>query len=437
MKQPIREAIRKALGALFAELQQTPVPQEGHWVYQRNQTGGWQGSFVERPGTYSLITPHEKLIEQLSNEFSPLLRADYPEYMTKLVGLPGAGGGKFQPRMILGALAHESLKRFGGWNLSTEQMDNLLDETASFFDRPTVRVRLLAPVLNVHGSTEVPTVAFGGGVIMRPITDEEVTRFYGGNPIFQSSGRMFAFPDFVFVHELEVPEVFWTPFTPVQEPFWKQTQEALDRGILALSSFKEGGAVGYDGVHITLAELAFGFGLGGQHYWGGDHVPVGHYELTADEAPQLEAYAKLFEEIHPTLEMACQRLVDSGRRTKPRDSIVDSIIGLESILLVEVGERQRGETRFRFSLNYASLFPASERKSAFYRARDLYDLRSKIAHGGEPRGKEKIDGKEMALHEIAPLARTVLRETVLKFLPKSIRPDFLAENYWLSKVLSL
>src|SRR5256885_11896920 len=226
MKQTIRDAIRMAVGTLFAELQQTPVPQEGHWVYQRNEAGGWQGSFIERPGTYSLTSPHEKLIEQLSKELSPLLRADYPEYMTKLVGLLGAGAGVFQPRMILGILAHESLKRFGGWNLSTGQMDNLLDETASFFDRPTARVRLLAPVLNVHGSTEVPAVAFGGGVIMRPITDEEATRFYGGNPIFQSSGRTLAFPDFVFVHELEVRKAFWSPLPEVQEPIWKETQEA-------------------------------------------------------------------------------------------------------------------------------------------------------------------------------------------------------------------
>jgi hypothetical protein len=53
------------------------------------------------------------------------------------------------------------------------------------------------------------------------------------------------------------------------------------------------------------------------------------------------------------------------------------------------------------------------------------------------KAKEKVDGKEMALHEIAQLARSVLRETIVMFLPNSAKPDFLAENYWLAKVLSL
>ena len=135
--------------------------------------------------------------------------------------------------------------------------------------------------------------------------------------------------------------------------------------------------------------------------------------------------------------MACQRLVDAARRTKPRDSIVDVVIGLESVLLVGGDKKEQGEKRFRFSLNYASLFPPLEREAAFYTARDLYDLRSEIAHGGEPKGKVKIGGKEMTLHEIAPLARSVLRETVAKFMPNSPKPDFLAERYWMTQALGL
>lgn len=406
-------------------------------MYERGPTGNWQGAFVPRPGTYSLLMPHEPLIDQLSSELSAALTAEYPDYMTKLIGLPGSGGGVLQPRMILATLAHESLRQFGTFTINEEQIDKLLGETANFFDRSNIRIQLLAPVLNVHGSRDVPRITFPGGVTMRPITDEEFTLFYGGNPVFNTSGRLFVFPDFVFVRELEVPKVVFNSTKPIEEPFWKSTQDSLDRCILAISSFKDGGAVGYDGIRVTLTELAFGAGLGGQHLWGNDHVPTSRYELTPEEAPKLEAHAKLFESIHPTLEMACQRLVDATRRTKPRDSIVDAVVGLESILLVEVSEKQRGETRFRFSLNHASLFPASERKSAFYLARDLYDLRSKIAHGGEPKAKEKIDGKDMTIHEIAPLARSVLRGAISKFMPNPAKPDFLAENYWLTKVLGL
>jgi hypothetical protein len=436
MKQTSLDAIRAALSTLLVELQKTDIPQEEHWVYGRRPDGGWQGTFVARPGTYSLIQPHEPLVGRLSNDLSPILTADYPDYMTKLVGLQGSGGGILQPSMILTVLAHESLKRFGTFAISKEQVDALLNDMTKYFDSPTIRIRLFAPVLNVHGSRDVPPMSLPDGIIMRPITDEECTLFYGGNPVFGTS-RVLAFPDFVFVRELEARKVIFDSTKPVEEPFYKSTQEMLDRCILAISSFKDGGPVGYDGLRITAAELAFGIGFGGQHLWGNEHVPIGRYELTPDEAPRLEAYARLFKNIHPTLEMACQRLVDAARRTKPRDSIVDVVIGLESVLLVGGDKKEQGEKRFRFSLNYASLFPPSEREAAFYTARDLYDLRSQIAHGGEPKGKVKISGKEMTLHEIAPLARSVLRETLAKFMPNSSKPDFLAERYWMTRALGL
>jgi hypothetical protein len=436
MKQTSLDAIRTALNTLLVELQKTPVPQEGHWVYQRNPAGHWQGAFVPRPGGYNLLTPHENLIDRLSNELSPVLNTDYPDHMA-WIGLPGAAAGVVQPRMIVGGLAHECLKRHGSFAISDQQLDELLRDAAGFFDQPNIRIRLSAPVLNVHGPRNVPPITFPGGVVMRAITDEEATLFYGGNPIYGSAGRMLAFPDFLFVQEIEVQKVIGKGAELGGDPFWKPTQELLERCILAISSFKDGGPVGYDGLRLAAAELAFGAALGGQHFWSNEHVPTGHYNLAPEEAPKLEAYAKHFEDIHPTLEMACQRLVDSGRRTKPRDGIVDAVIGLESILLVEIGDRYRGETRFRFSLNYASLFSASDREKAFYTARDLYDLRSQIAHGGEPRGNVKIGSKELNLYEIAAMARSILRETLAKFMSDSAKPAFLADRYWVKKTLGL
>jgi hypothetical protein len=435
MKQSTIDAIRAAHDTFLRELNKAPIPQEGHWVYERGTDGSWRGAFVLRPSTYGLLAPHEPFIERLSSEMSPVLVADYPDHM-KGVGLPGVGIAILQPRMILGVLAYETLRRYGTFAINHDQMEDLLDDVAGFFDRPNIRVRLSAPLLNLHGSREVPPIAFPGDIIMRPITDEEVTSFYGGNPIFNTGSRLLAFPSFLFVREVDVPKVVGDFSKIANESFWRPTQEMFDRLILAISSFKDGGPIGYDGVRVTPVEMAFGATSGGQ-FGSSEHVPVGHYELTPEEAPRLELYAKLFEDIHPSLEIACQRLVDATRRTKVRDSIVDAVIGLESILLVEVGEKQRSETRFRFSLNYASLFPVEERHDAFHTARDLYDLRSLIAHGGEPSSKQKINGNDMALHQIAPLARSVLRETLARFMPNSAKPHFLSNGYWVTKVLGL
>jgi hypothetical protein len=435
MKETSRNAIREGLAALLAELQKTPVPQEGHWEYRRDPSGSWQGTVVPKPGTFALFPVHDDLTDQLAAKLGIVLAVDYPDHL-KVVGT-SMGAGVLDPRTILTGLAYESLKRYGTFSMTNDQMEELLVDVAGFFDRTTVRLRLYAPALNLHGSRAVPSIAFSGNVTLRPIADEEFTLIYGGNSIFPGHGRLLNFPDFVFVREIEVPKVIGSYDGMAGDLIWKPTQDILDRCILALASFKDAGAVGYDGVRVTPAELTLGSAFGMGHMWGNEHVPTARYDISAEEAPRIEAYAKNFENIHSSLEMACQRLVDSARRTKPRDSVVDAVIGLESILLVDIGEKQRGETRFRFALNYASLFSAAERKLAFNTARDLYDLRSAIAHGGSPQAKVKIDGKEMTLYEAAIRARTVLRETLSRFMPNSVKPEFLTEGYWITKALGL
>lgn len=374
MKQTSRDALRVGLGALLDELARHPIPQEQHWEYHRVPAGGWQGALVGKPSAFALFVKAEDLLGRLAAQLGPVLSADYPDHVSA-VGTH-MGFGALDARMILTQLAYEVLTRFGAFSACEEQIEELLDEAAGFFDRPNIRLRLSAPVLNMHGPREVREIQFPGGVVLRPITDDEFTRFYGGNPFFQGQSRLPHFPDFIFVREIEVEKVIGRQVELGDDPIWKPMQEILDRCILALATFKDAGAVGYDGVRVAPTELAFGpaFGLG--HLWGNEHVPLGRYDITPEEAPHLEAYATLFDNIHPSIEMACQRLVDAARRTKPRDSIVDSAIGLESILLADVGERQRGENRFRFSINYASLFPAADRTDAFKTARDLYDLRS-------------------------------------------------------------
>jgi hypothetical protein len=133
--------------------------------------------------------------------------------------------------------------------------------------------------------------------------------------------------------------------------------------------------------------------------------------------------------------MACQRLVDGSRRSKARDTIVDSVIGLESILLANIPDR--GELRFRFSLNYASLFPRDERRAAFSTAQDLYDIRSKIAHGVSPKTRVKIGDGDYSLDQAAKLARGVLQRTIAFFVSNAQHPDFMAKGYWETKQLGL
>jgi hypothetical protein len=432
MKEASASALRIALKAALGRMQNTSsLPKEGHWIYHRQANGGWSGTLVPKPSLVGLL--------QELNEFTPgvqkALEQDYPDYL-RAVGTPLTVGA-LQPATILPLLAYEAHERFGTFAITDEQIEVLLKDVAASFDRDKVRFSLLAPALNLHGSQQTPPTTFPGGLVLRPMTDAEVTRLYGGNPIFHPRGTLLPFVQFALIKEIDLPKIVGTVGEITRSDILASFKEELDRCILAFAIFKDGGAVGYDGIRIiptefTLLGSAFAFG---DVQYGTDHVPPGRYDLTPEEAPQLASCAQSCGDMHSTLEMAGHRLVDSLRRPKPRDAIVDAVIGLECILLANLGERT--ELRFRFSLRYASFFSKEERQEAFYTARDLYDLRSRIAHGQSPCAKEKIHGKMLTLAESATLARSALRKIIAFFMANSQAPAFMNDDYWVSRELML
>lgn len=431
MKENSLCAIRSGFKEAVAELQELgPLQEELHWVYHRSP-GGWEGELVPRPSFLSLARIPQ--LDKLSAPIEIALREDYPGYLL-CVGTQ-LGGGPLQTASILPKLVYESYRRFGTIAPTNDQVESLLADLSAFFDRTTVRLRLYAPALNLHGASETRSIPFPGGFILRPISEEEVTQFYGGNPIFPSRHMSLGIPNFVFVKDVEIPKIIGSFDLIPGDSMLQPAREDLDRSMLALATFKDGAAVGYDGIHIVPDEFTLGIGFGPQHLGLNEHVPFGMYDLTQQEGLSLESHVKQFEGMHSTLEMASQRLVDSGRRTKPRDALVDGVIGLESILLANLGERN--ELRFRFSLHYAMLFAADERQESFRTAKDPYDVRSSVAHGSTIRDKVTINGKSLDLGEAAALARSILRKTISMFITSSKSPDFMKVGYWTSKVLGL
>jgi hypothetical protein len=429
MKDKSLNALRVTFTNLLIALEKMgPLPQEPHWEYHRT-TSGWAGQLIPKPSFMSLYGMRS--LNDLASQLESSLKEEYPEHL-QAIGT-AFGAGVLQPISILFRLAYDAYTRFGTFAVSQEQRESLIAEVSSFFDRGTVRLRLYAPALNIHGPIDTPAIRFPDGIVLRPITDDECTQFYGGNPIFQARPVQIGFPEFVFVKDIEIPKIVGS-FDSVGGNPLEPTQAALERCILALATFKDAGPIGYDGIRVIPNEFTIGAGFGHQSY-GSDHIPLGFYAIDPSEVSNIEAHAGQFDAIHPTLEIASQRLVDSTRRTKPRDTLVDAVIGLESILLANL--RERTELRFRFSLHYAMLFPIEMRKEAFQRARDLYDIRSTIAHGGTAGNEVKVCGKKMSLGEAATLARSVLRNTIERFMPNSKKPDFMQDDFWPSKELGL
>jgi hypothetical protein len=107
---------------------------------------------------------------------------------------------------------------------------------------------------------------------------------------------------------------------------------------------------------------------------------------------------------------------------------------LEALLLAGMRrEDRRGELRFRFSLNYAMLADGPENRDLAFRvARDLYDHRSAIAHGGEPgeAGVCRIGDETFGLGQAATRAMEVLRNVIGRFLPVANNAPYKSDQFW-------
>jgi len=222
--------------------------------------------------------------------------------------------------------------------------------------------------------------------------------------------------------------------SPADLSSFQMLWDSLNRAVLALRTFKQG-PVGFTGI-IFRAKHFCPF-AGTQIRGANAFIPWGNYNLPAADIPSFQAHAELITTmLHPSLELACSRLADAMTRSNPRDSILDASIGLEAILLTTTGdeEKYKGENRYRFALNYSSLFEGKEsRHASFYEARNLYDLRSTIAHGGDI-ASEKAR-KILALikqhgDKASDKACEMLRLVIHRFLPQGSRPPYVSPDYW-------
>jgi hypothetical protein len=133
------------------------------------------------------------------------------------------------------------------------------------------------------------------------------------------------------------------------------------------------------------------------------------------------------------METACRRLSGAEIRVRPEDQIIDAVIGMEALLLAALrNEDRRSELKYRFSIHYATLFESSsERRRAFKVAKDLYDLRSTLAHGGDVGHLPCRVGEErLTLVDAAKRARGALRRTVNRFLSTPETRIYKESQFW-------
>ena len=158
-------------------------------------------------------------------------------------------------------------------------------------------------------------------------------------------------------------------------------------------------------------------------------VSLGKRRAAVDE---LVEHASLLSSAHDSaMAGACSRLADSETRVNATDQILDAVIGMEAILLAGLGD-QKGELRYRFSINYSTLFDTPQSKLEGFRvAKKLYDLRCVVAHGDTIDSKQcRLGDKVLSLGEWGRLASDTLRSLVKKFLPADPKKSYKNSDFW-------
>jgi hypothetical protein len=92
----------------------------------------------------------------------------------------------------------------------------------------------------------------------------------------------------------------------------------------------------------------------------------------------------------------------------PRDKLLESVIGLERLLIP-----YPGESRYRFALHGAAILAPlrDETENTAKELRAIYDQRSTIAHG-----QEDVGNKNQDPHEVANKAHKLLAKAIQKIL---------------------
>src|ERR1039458_5963894 len=396
IKDSLKQAILKSLPVLhnFTIHNQYKEP---YLVWSKREDGAWRGQYEYRTCGHRVFWAAEKQLAEASSDFANLFFSEYADYGGQnLVGCDGLGSQQ---------LAHDKshiLKSAIGWLWDKHEtfacqesdVDAVVNEFEEFIDSPTMSVRFQAQLLNFTMTESL--LHLPDNLIVRKLNEREISALHGGPLMGGGSSRhsiMGCIHQFVIEGEYRGAKVVAGKFTNMM-PAQETANAQLDKAILCLRTFKEG-FVGYQWVDMKFIKFCpLGLGSYGSHF---KNVPPGVYNLSDEEVRVLPNYAQnIFALSESALETACARLSDAEARYRPQDQILDAVVGMEALLLAGLGkEDRRSELKYRFSMNYSTLVDSPKERCLAYKvAKDLYDHRSAIAHGGELDAKELRVGDE-------------------------------------------
>lgn len=143
-----------------------------------------------------------------------------------------------------------------------------------------------------------------------------------------------------------------------------------------------------------------------------------HDAIGEDALAEVGAAVEALESAERNLRLAARRLSGASLRDDEDDAIVDLCIGLEAALGDSTGTEMTYKLAIRAAAIIAGEQPVSNTSNVARQVKLLYDLRSKIVHGGDPsKARRKLVGAASGDDPVR-VARSLLRPALHRLLQR-------------------
>ena len=225
------------------------------------------------------------------------------------------------------------------------------------FKKKKTLTRQYHPIINLDYVEGLDEFSLQDDVLIKKLSDDEINNLIRMNSFFHKN----KLTQYAVVFDY-YEEIGFCDDKKLNEPeIIKKIPAVLELLLCSLNLTTKGGFL-FNTVHTLHLDYFSNFsGMSTSSSYATDS-PRGHRIHKEAFKEWCKKYNELSQLEIGHFKLALSRLSEAERRLNPIDSIIDSIIGLESILLNDIGNKNtQGELRFRFALNYASMFSKEER----------------------------------------------------------------------------
>ena len=399
-------------------------------------TGAGSGSITVEPyfGAMTAIGV-TRALEKLSSvtDLDSSIEDSHPELRgsvaSELGSLPIQGTTGLLVSLTLACLASSSSEK-----TDEAAISSVLSDLSQLLATNTAVLEEFALLVGITLAEDVGGAELESGVTLRALTDEEIAK-YSSFDVSIGSSRADCFSagvKTVLVVRRPIQLQIGTEFDDsvfanlVVTP---QVSEIVDRVLLSLHILTPGRASVF-GSYSTLQPAVLP-GMQGRSSW-----PLttsafpGLMILDASGVARLKPlYSRLSSGTRSEIKVAAARLRDAENRLSAIDSLLDSVIGLETLL----NPNDSAELAFRVALNFAFLGPPASRRSRYENIRDVQRIRNKIVHGGLNATAATLT----LVNEHSVMARASLRDVIAHMLEDEAFAGNgrLDADFWLDRVI--